>query len=109
MNDTSNKLSFDFVSYIPHATSKNGKPKGRHTFQFPSFDANVDVCSFLLSYKNEQFRQVQPDEEASCDLQSCHSSSRRPLEDWHVFTPFMRHVHQQLAHVSSVGFVLRKN
>ena len=59
--------------------SKNGKPKGRQTFELPSFGANVDVRSFPLSYQNEQFGQVQPDVEALCDLPSCRSSSRGPI------------------------------
>ena len=59
--------------------SKNGKPKGRQTFELPSFGANVDVRSFPLSYQNEQFGQVQPDVEALCDLPSCCSSSRGPI------------------------------
>ena len=28
-----------------------------------------------------------------------------PIEDWHVFTPSMRHVHRQLDQVPSVGFL----
>ena len=59
--------------------SKNGKPKGRQTFELQSFGANVDVRSVPLSYQNEQFGQVQPDVEALCDLPSCRSSSRGPI------------------------------
>lgn len=72
--------NMDKACEVPRAMSKNGKPKGRQTFELPSFGANVDVRSFPLSYQNEQFGQVQPDEEALCDLPSCCSSSRGCVE-----------------------------
>ena len=68
--------------------SKNGKWKGRQTFELPSFVANVDVRSFPLSYQNEQFGQVQPDIEALCDLPSCRSSSGRPIRRLACFHTF---------------------
>ena len=67
--------------------SKNGKPKGRQTFELPSFGANVDVRNFPL-YQNEQFGQVQPDVEALCDIFSCRSSSRRPIRRLACFHTF---------------------
>ena len=67
--------------------SKNGKPKGRHTFELPSFGAS-DVRRFPLSYQNTQFGQVQPDIEALCDLPSSRSSSRRPIRRLACFQTF---------------------
>ena len=48
----------------------------------------MDVCSFPLSYQNEQFGQVQPFIEALCDLPSRRSSSRRPIRRLACFHTF---------------------
>ena len=62
---------------VPRETCRNGNPKGKQTYQFPSFqDATVDLRSLPLSYQFENLGQVQPDPEALCDLPSCRSISR---------------------------------
>ena len=65
---------------VPRETCRNGKPKGKQTYQFPSFGATVDLRSLPLSYQFENLGQVQPDPEALCDLPSCRSMSRDTIK-----------------------------
>ena len=57
-------------------------------FEFPSFNRSVDLRCFPLSYQNVNFGQIQPDEDALCDLPICRSPSTTDIKRLACFHTF---------------------
>ena len=52
---------FHSLDTVPRDTYANGKPKGKQLFEFPSYNRNVDLHFFPLSYQNVHHGQIQSD------------------------------------------------
>ena len=67
----------------------NGKPKGKVHYHLPTFETEVDVRCFPLSYNLDKVqRGLEPDASCLCDSPVCHNNSSRQIQVLACFHTF---------------------